>query len=38
MAFRASSKQALARQVKVTCVLVVLLYIYAALLLVQILK
>lgn len=38
MAFRASSKQALALQVKATCVLIILLYIYAVSLFVQILK
>ncbi|KAF6119561.1 hypothetical protein HJG60_010047 [Phyllostomus discolor] len=38
MAFRSPSKQALAQQVKVTCVLIILLYIYAASLFVQILK
>lgn len=36
MAFRSSSKQALARQVKATCVLIILLYICAASLFVQI--
>lgn len=38
MAFRSSSKQALAQQVKATCVLIILLYICAASLFVQILK
>lgn len=38
IAFRSSSKQALARQVKATCILIVLLYIYAMCLFVQILK
>ncbi|KAF5928110.1 hypothetical protein HPG69_017650 [Diceros bicornis minor] len=38
MAFRSSSKQALAQQVKATCALIILLYIYAASLFVQILK
>lgn len=38
MAFRSSSKQALAQQVKAACVLIILLYIYAVSLFVQILK
>lgn len=38
MTFRGSSKQALTLQVKVTCILIILLYIYAASLFVQILK
>ena len=38
MAFRSPSKQALAQQVKVTCVLIILLYICAASLFMKILK
>ena len=38
IAFRSSSKQALTRQVKATCILIILLYIYTTCLFVQILK
>lgn len=38
MAFKSSSKQALAQQVKATCILIILVYIYAVCLFVQILK
>lgn len=38
MNFRSSSRQALAQQVKATCILIILLYIYAACLFVQVLK
>lgn len=38
MAFRCSSKQALAQQIKATCVLIILLYVYATSLFVQILR